>query len=87
MSLYGTRDAENWGLELAGTLTHLGMKQGKSSPCVFYCYNRNLSATARGDDIIAEGIGKDVRNSLGTRTKFVPHWWVQVPGWRKQRNS
>ena len=40
-SLYGTRDAPNWELQIRKVMIALGFKQGKSNPCIYFHTGRN----------------------------------------------
>ena len=59
MPTYGTRDAaQNWEEEHAETLTGLGLKQGKYSPCVFYHPEQEIRVVVHGDDFTILGRNK-----------------------------
>ena len=51
-SMYGTRDAAmNWEAEYTEFLKGIGLMQGLSNPCVFYCKERELRLVIHGDDL------------------------------------
>ena len=62
VSLYGTRDAAmNWEREYTDTLKAIGLVQGRSSPCIFYCERRDLRVVVHGDDftVLSDRAGID----------------------------
>ena len=62
VSLYGTRDAAmNWEREYTDTLKAIGLVQGRSSPCIFYCERRDLRVVVHGGDftVLSDRAGID----------------------------
>ena len=55
-SMYGTRAAAHeWQSEVTKTMTDLGIKQGKASPCVFWHRQKDIKALVCGDDFVSSG--------------------------------
>ena len=55
-SMYGTRAAaHNWKAEVTRTMTDLGFKQGKASPCVFWHRQRDIKAPVDGYYFVSSG--------------------------------
>ena len=70
-SLYGTRDAaQNWGEELGATMSQLGFRKGKASPCLYYAARRRLCAAVHGDDITLKGPRKEVEKFMNDISKI-----------------
>ena len=54
MSMNETRAAaHDWQSEVTRTMTELGFKQSKASPCVFWHRQRDIKALVHGDDFIS----------------------------------
>ena len=55
-SMYGARDAtQNWYQEYFSQLVNIGIRQGKTSPRIFYHPDRNVRMYVRGDDYVSAG--------------------------------
>ena len=56
LALYGTRDAAMLRQEcVAKHLTSIGLKKGKSNPCVYYNKFRGIRTLVHGDDYASVG--------------------------------
>ena len=61
LSMYGTRDAasnweaSNWEAKYMEELTALGFARGRSNPCVFRHYERDIDTVVHGDDYFSCG--------------------------------
>ena len=71
MSMYGTRDAAlNWASEYSETLLAAGFKRGKTNPCLFWNPKTDVSIFLHGDDFVAVGhpkFLKETRETLGNK--------------------
>lgn len=84
-SMYGTREeAQNRQEEFSGMLGNIGLKAGRSSPCIFYHEGRDIRTFVHGGDYVSAGSSEDL---LWLRKKFDERYAIKPKYWAIQKEK